>query len=263
MNRVIQAPYRRRRFLVFDTETTDRPKKGAPIESQPYITQLSFVIYDIAERRIVRSYDSYVNIPQDVVITEFITDLTGATREKCDGGKKIVEVLRAFYDAYVWCDGLVAHNIDFDIEMIEIEILRNRDAILAYAPYCLSIFNSTYEKINRVDRFCTMKRGTKLCGIKTTNVTPENTNNNSSNIDSNSTMHPALRGVLENTVVVETKPARNKWPRLVELYESLFQEKPSGLHNSMVDVLVCLRCYVKMRHGYDVGNQGSPTTPPF
>jgi len=33
----------------------------------------------------------------------------------------------------------------------------------------------------------------------------------------------------------------------------LFNENPDGLHNSMMDVLVCLRCYLKMRHRLDAG----------
>ena len=38
----------------------------------------------------------------------------------------------------------------------------------------------------------------------------------------------------------------------IELYAKLFEGATvEGLHNSMVDVLTCLRCYLKMRHGYD------------
>jgi hypothetical protein len=40
-----------------------------------------------------------------------------------------------------------------------------------------------------------------------------------------------------------------KWPRLNELHQKLFDEVPIGLHNSMVDVEACLKCYLKMRHG--------------
>ncbi len=43
-----------------------------------------------------------------------------------------------------------------------------------------------------------------------------------------------------------------KWPALNELHYFLFQEDASGLHNSMVDVIVCLRCYMKVMHTVDI-----------
>ena len=39
---------------------------------------------------------------------------------------------------------------------------------------------------------------------------------------------------------------RCKWPTLKELHFHLFQETPSNLHNSMIDVWACLRCYLKI-----------------
>ena len=40
-----------------------------------------------------------------------------------------------------------------------------------------------------------------------------------------------------------------KVPKLIELYKHLFQNKEvDGLHNSMMDVIVCLQCYLKMKH---------------
>ena len=41
-------------------------------------------------------------------------------------------------------------------------------------------------------------------------------------------------------------------PKLVELYQELFRGTPANLHNSLVDTLVCMRCYLKMRHGIDI-----------
>jgi hypothetical protein len=45
-----------------------------------------------------------------------------------------------------------------------------------------------------------------------------------------------------------------KFPTLCELYEKLFHTKPENLHNSMMDVLVCLRCYLKMVHNIDMSD---------
>ena len=42
-----------------------------------------------------------------------------------------------------------------------------------------------------------------------------------------------------------------KYPKLSELYHKMFGIIPKGTHNSMVDVLICLRCYCKKIEGSD------------
>ena len=39
--------------------------------------------------------------------------------------------------------------------------------------------------------------------------------------------------------------ATKKFPTLLEFHRFLFGTEPANLHNSMVDVLVCLRCFLK------------------
>lgn len=43
-----------------------------------------------------------------------------------------------------------------------------------------------------------------------------------------------------------------KYPKLVELHEFLFHETPENLHNSLIDVVVCFRCFYKMQYGRDL-----------
>ena len=43
-----------------------------------------------------------------------------------------------------------------------------------------------------------------------------------------------------------------KYPKLMELHKHLFDSVPDNLHNSMVDVLACLRCYGKMKLDIDL-----------
>ena len=67
--------------------------------------------------------------------------------------------------------------------------------------------------------FCTMLYGEKLCGLKRV-----------------------------------TKYGRtvSKYPKLIELHNKLFGYEPTNLHNSLYDVAVCLRCYVKLRFNKDL-----------
>ena len=80
MNYQVDAPIRNRTALVFDVETTgllpQKPRYSTapiPISAYPHIIQLSFVLYDIINKNIIRSYDSYVKIGNDVVISEFVS----------------------------------------------------------------------------------------------------------------------------------------------------------------------------------------------
>jgi len=43
-----------------------------------------------------------------------------------------------------------------------------------------------------------------------------------------------------------------KYPTLSELYNYLFGEVPVNAHNSFVDVLLCLRCYMKLNSSFDL-----------
>jgi DNA polymerase III epsilon subunit-like protein len=63
--------------------------------------------------------------------------------------------------------------------------------------------------------YCTMKEGTDICQLK----------------------RPNSRGIYY------------KHPRLAELHKFLFGTIPEGLHDSMVDVLTTLRCYLMMKWG--------------
>ena len=218
----------RTRYLIFDVETTGllpRAKKNGPvipISDYPYILQLSFAIYDSSQKSVIQKYDSYVKIPNEVEISSVVQSITGINKEVIqEKGKPIEEVLEKFYEAYVFCHGLVAHNMEFDEKMILVELERNRDTIMALAPYCFHTFNSTFESVHGIQRFCTMKKGTDLCNIMVESKMPNG------------------------------KP-RKKWPRLNELYQHLFPgQKVDGFHNSMIDVLACLRCFVKMKFDYD------------
>lgn len=71
----------------------------------------------------------------------------------------------------------------------------------------------------RKPEYCTMKQNVERCAIKKTNK----------------------KGNIYN-----------KYPSLSELYNHLFGNIPNGTHNSMADVLICLRCYIATENDYDI-----------
>lgn len=218
------------RVLVFDVETNGLfPYQKAveappPLETLPYILQLSFVVYDPKSQKIVTTANHYVRVADDIPISEEITTLTGIDRRTVnEKGVSITHALKEFYEAYMNCDCVVAHNIEFDRRMILTEVARNC-AHLEETMGLISakkMFDPDFQLRNRVDNFCTMRYSRGICKIERVNKKGETYYKN---------------------------------PRLVELYEFLFHSIPKNLHDSMVDTYACLQCFVKMKLRQDLVN---------
>ena len=62
-------------------------------------------------------------------------------------------------------------------------------------------------------------------------------------------------GVLSCNIMIKDKytgKMKLKFPKLSELHKHQFGTIPSGLHNSLVDILVCFRCFGKLYWGVDI-----------
>ena len=96
-----------------------------------------------------------------------------------------------------------------------------------------SILSAEYRRNNLIDwmcrwrgtRICTMKLGNSVCKIKY--------------------IHPVTGKKLQ------------KYPKLVELHQHLFNSIPENLHNSLIDVYVCFRCFYKLIYEDDY-NKNNP-----
>ena len=150
------------RILVFDTETTGiipRSENGEKIakELYPHIVQLSFIIYETQTKELVKSYDYVIDTAKHFPIPEETIKVHGITNEKSiNEGIPIKKALQAFINELYCCDYLVAHNINFDLSMLKIELERmNIDPT--------KILKN--EKLKRVEHYCTMQKGRYLCKI--------------------------------------------------------------------------------------------------
>lgn len=144
--------------LIFDTETTGLiPKNANSYEFCPYILQLSYVLYNLETCTIDEIFNEFIKIPSTVKYDEKkIEDINGITRELCNTkGKPLVYVLNQFYMAYLRADCIVAHNIEFDRKMIQIELLRNN--LMNRIPM--------FHPDNVKKEECTMVMSLKLCNI--------------------------------------------------------------------------------------------------
>jgi DNA polymerase III epsilon subunit-like protein len=211
------------RYLVFDTETTGLPQtrfiEPSLLEKWPHIVQFSFIIYDDKLNELVEAKDYIVKLPENIIISEDSTAIHGITNSTCQQkGVSIRVALSEFFRHLLNVDALVGHNIDFDINMIRVELLRmiNDETTQDHAAnHKINLhFITNYKNV-----LCTMKDSIELCNIQLINKSGK----------------PYL-----------------KYPKLLELHEKLFNQSPTNLHNSFIDILVTLRCFMKLKHNIDL-----------
>ena len=214
------------RVLVFDTETTGLPKSKIinpdTLNLWPHIVQFSYIIYDTVLNDIVETCDSIVKLEDGITIPEDSTKIHGITDEiSKKNGIDIDLILEDFFYHLRNVDLLVGHNVSFDINMIKVELLRiiyenhlniSEDEIKTI-KYNLH-FLTNYKNI-----CCTLQSSIELCNIK------------------------AINKFGKEYV---------KFPKLLELHQKLFESTPNNLHNSFNDILVTLRCYIKLRYNTDL-----------
>jgi DNA polymerase III epsilon subunit-like protein len=204
------------KILVFDTETSGLPEKEASIYDKskwPYIIQLSYILYDLSNNSSLIK-NNYIKIDESVIITQESYDIHNISREILNAqGINIVPALKEFNECLKKCDIVVGHNISFDKRLIFVECFRHN-----VAQYFTQFINN--EKIHKPE-FCTMKNTTEFCKLER---------------------------------LSKTNQVYNKMPKLSELYALLFPNEPlpKDLHNSLVDVAMTLRCYVKYVYANDV-----------
>ena len=212
------------KVLLFDTETTGLPSSRTinpyNLTNWPHIVQFSFVVYDSSTNIITETYNQIINIPTNAVISPDATEIHRITNEMSRASK--VTLKHAFADFFYNLnnvDMIAGHNIEFDINMIRVELLR-----FIYggelSPRELKIYKRNLYAITSFKNvFCTLKETVDLCNIGATNSSGE---------------------------------SFVKYPKLAELHEKLFSTTPNSLHNSMVDILVTLRCFVKIKYDQDL-----------
>jgi DNA polymerase III epsilon subunit-like protein len=154
-------------------------------------------------------------VPDGFIITEENAKIHGITTEiSLAKGTSLQPVLEEFFTDFDSADHIVGHNVSFDINMIKAELQR----------LIMNSFNEKLQeyltKINTSTKFyCTMQETIELCAIE-----------------------------------LKDKYGRSykKFPKLVELYQKMFGVTPKNLHNSLNDVIVCLRCFIKLKYEIDI-----------
>jgi DNA polymerase III epsilon subunit-like protein len=214
------------RVLVFDTETTGLPKTKImspdTLNLWPHIVQFSYVIYDINLNDIVGSSNNIVKISEELTIPEESVKIHGITKDISNmKGSHLNIILKDFFYHLRNVDLLVGHNVSFDINMVKVELMRM--IYLNESQDETKLYKTDLHLLTNFKNICcTLKDSIQLCKIETLDK--------------------------------YGKPYF-KYPKLVELHQKLFESTPNNLHNSFNDILITLRCYVKMKHDLDVNEK--------
>jgi len=138
--------------LFFDTETTGLPKNWrAPItdsDNWPRLVQLAWIATDDGGK--ILSGQNQIIKPEGFTIPEPAAKVHGITTEKAiKEGINLKDALSEFANSLFASEILIAHNINYDINIIGAEFFRKQ------------IKNNLAE----IEKFCTMQTATNFCQI--------------------------------------------------------------------------------------------------
>lgn len=182
------------KIFVFDTETTwFIDKKEKSLHKQPHIIQFSWILWEFANWIFTEQdrIDIYIN--PGISIPYWASQVNNIYNIDVQDKKSIEYHIDDILYYINTADIIVWHNIEFDEEMVKLE-LKRLEKEYEYQP-------------NQV--ICTMKHLVDFC---------------------------AIRGNWE----------RFKYPKLWELYKTLFWEYFVWAHNAIIDVENTLKCFVEL-----------------
>ena len=218
------------RILVVDTETTGLPKsRNGSIFDQdnwPYIVQFSYLIYNSDTYAVEKMVDYIIKIPDEIDIPEVCVNIHGISNAiSKEQGVVIDGVLCEFIMDMESCDLIVAHNMEFDMNIIMVEMVRLKQTIPLDSPVYAILCQQIEQRKGKSSKlYCTMQESIDLCNI----------------------LVPGKFG----------KPYK-KFPTLAELHTRLFGYVPQKLHNALNDVVICFRCFYKMKFDRDIGDENN------
>jgi len=108
-------------ILFFDTETNGLPSDYEASYTQPGawpdLLQLAYIVCD-DDTKIAEQHSIYIRQPSDFRFDAKAQSVHNITQEMLDAGMDKETALIAFFNAVSKCDELVAHNLDFDKNIV-------------------------------------------------------------------------------------------------------------------------------------------------
>ena len=212
------------KILIFDTETTGLPKsRNASIyktEDWPYVVQLSFILYDtsLVDKT---NMNMHSNGPF-IDMGDYLIKLPVGV--EIEQGASAVHGITNEDSQKKGVSMLAAYrHFNKAAQQADMFVAHNimfDKRLMMVESQRLGISHPFGMKGSWKPDYCTMKNSIELCKIEVKSQ--------------------------------RTGETYYKYPKLMELHKHLFGYVPSGLHDSLVDILCCLRCYYKMQFDRDI-----------
>lgn len=109
--------------FIFDTETSGlTDTRRIPLDKQPEIIELYAAVTDLASGDKLAEVERMIK-PRKAISDE-ITRITGITNDDLKDALPFSAHASDIEDALARCDAVIAHNLSFDMEMVDIEFER-------------------------------------------------------------------------------------------------------------------------------------------
>lgn len=201
-------------ITVFDTETTGLPKKW---NANIFETHLYPHIIQLSFIVFDTNKNEFLDIKDNIVKISKDVELS-------EESVAIHKITRNIIDS----KGIpFEHCIDKFLFWCEkSEMIIGHNVEFDFKMICVELlrlkekFSKEFEKFQKHEKyFCTMKHTVDLCAVKAIN---------------------------------KYGKEYNKFPKLIELHKHLFGIEPKNLHNALNDVVICLRCFYKLKFDKDL-----------
>lgn len=111
--------------LLLDTETTGLiDNHTIKLEHQPHVIEFYSCLADLDTGGVIDEIDEIIRPPSSDSISEEITRITGITWEMVSNRPSFVDVSPRIVASIEAAPMIVAHNLSFDMEMIDLELER-------------------------------------------------------------------------------------------------------------------------------------------
>ena len=202
------------------------------LSSWPSIIQLSYIVHDLETPNNSKIFNKYIDIPDDIVIPESSIAIHHIDREKIrrePAEKKalvenaVAEFMNDIMDPDVVT--VVGHNVQFDRKAVIAELLRLSNSNIDVETEKRLQFLMNNKKFT-----CSMEVTAPICNIQiAVNYKDKKTG--------------------EDKVFYKVKS-----PKLIEAYQYYFGYSPDGdaLHDALIDVILCLRVFIKYKYNEDI-----------
>ena len=171
------------------------------------------------DNNIIYKYNNIIKINKSITISDESFKVHGISHRVSERkGVNILDALKIFKLAASCADIILGHNVDFDINIINAECMRNELPNILMNDRQRDLCEKLKHKY-----VCTMNWTREWLNIK----------------------------------VISQRDGEEyiRFPTLNEVHEKIFGQKidEKKLHDAYMDTIVCLRCYIKLTENKDIG----------